>query len=74
MRLLADKQPFSKSYRQKQEQLYHKWADIHEQLGWELLCFQAVNPKGNTRELVPCMCSNRSCKKVECVGLEGTLS
>lgn len=71
--LLANKQSSSKSYRQKQEQLYTKWANIHEQLGWELLCFQAVDPKGNTQELPPCMCPGRISKKVECISLEGML-
>jgi hypothetical protein len=71
--LLSEKKSSSKSYREKREKLYTKWAEVHEQLSWELLCFQAVNPKGNNRELSPCMCPGRAQKKVECISLEGTL-
>jgi hypothetical protein len=59
--------PSSKSYREKQEQLYAEWAKIHEELGWQLLCFQGV---GDARELPPCACPKRTTKKIECIGLE----
>ena len=61
----------AKSYRQKQEQLREKWANIHEELAWELLSFQAVDPKDSTRKLPACACPQRNCKTVECISLEG---
>jgi hypothetical protein len=71
-KLLSEKRNSSKSYREKREKLYAKWAGAHKQLGWELLCFQAVDPKGNTYELPPCTCPGREQRKIECISLEGT--
>jgi len=66
--LLADVQSASRSYRDKQRQLRAKWANIHEELAWELLSFQATEKQ---EELPPCECAERASKRVECIGLEG---
>jgi hypothetical protein len=69
--LLDALKPRFKGYQEKQQQLFEKWKDLHEALGWELLCFQAVDYRDGSSQLSPCICSSRLSKKIECINVEG---